>query len=168
MFDGWDLAESGARKDAELAAASAVGAPAAVVELLRREWRNRAQACSAVGSDHREWVMVHDDLHFGNVVRLDGRLLLCDTDDMCRGPREADLAKMVFHLRRFRGDGGAMFLEAYPAPFDGRLVEVLRALREVSACVWLASLWQRRPDTRPQLRLRVAGLSSGGALWRPV
>jgi Ser/Thr protein kinase RdoA (MazF antagonist) len=89
---------------------------------------------------------VHADLHLGNVLFRDERLLLLDFDDMAPGPPVQDVwlalpgrDETTLRLRE-------SFLSGYESfrLFDRaslRLIEPLRGLRMVRYAVWLARRW---------------------------
>ena len=91
-------------------------------------------------------IRTHADLHLGNVLLRDDRLLLLDFDDMAPGPAVQDLwlalpgrDQEALRLRE-------AFLEGYESfrIFDRaslRLIEPLRGLRLVRYAVWLARRW---------------------------
>ena len=82
---------------------------------------------------------------------------LGDLDSICGGPPETDIAKMVFHASRFLPTGAeSKFSDSYGLAHDARLMATLRRIREVSACVWAASLWAVRPDARLEALHRAA------------
>ena len=154
-----------ARKQADLRAAADTSLP---LHHLRRVSDAWAEASTVLQdcSDTANGVLVHDDLHPGNVVAVGGELKLCDLDGLCRGIREADLSKMAFHCLRFIGaEACDEFLSGYGQPFDERLLEQMRNAREVSACVWLASLWDLRPETRNECVRRIETLKDPSQLW---
>ncbi|MEM6794163.1 MAG: phosphotransferase, partial [Acidobacteriota bacterium] len=89
---------------------------------------------------------VHGDLHLGNVLLRDGVLRVLDFDDACTGPAVQDLWLALpgrdAETRRRRG----LFLEGYERfrVFDRgslRVIKVLRGLRLVRYCGWLAKRW---------------------------
>ena len=164
----WDPAVVMVRKEAELRAAQNASCPAECVEALRNAWEQSATSMQDRwgGTDT---VIVHNDLHPGNVVVLGGEMRLCDLDSICAGPPETDIAKMVFHASRFLpADTESKFLDSYGLAHDVRLVATLRRIREVSACVWAASLWAVRPDARPEALHRAATLDNPAARWTPL
>ena len=113
----WDLSNRLFRKHGEIAAGHVAGAPKDCLSRLRTGLA-RCQEMASSLADFSDGVIVHDDFHPSNVVQVGDNLLLCDLDTLCEGPREADLAKMVFHCRRFLGTTGNEFLDAYPFKFD--------------------------------------------------
>ena len=125
-FDGlprWDPSDRAARKQQQLDGMTDDGTtPQRYVSMLAARWGSCAAALRSLGFDG-PLVIVHDDFHPGNVLRWQGELVLCDLDGLCHGPREVDLAKLVFHLGRFLGSASAAeFLEAYPYPFNAETV----------------------------------------------
>ena len=165
----WEPVRRAARKHQQLAAMAADSTlPQNYVSTLTERWQRCDNMLRDLAFDGQP-VIVHGDLHTGNVVRWHGELVLCDLDGLCRGPREVDLAKLVFHLDRFRAAGAcAEFLDAYPYPSNSETVGPLRTVLEVSACVWLASLWSTRPDTRSELQRRMGSLDDPTVRWAAV
>ena len=95
-----------------------------------------------------ETLRLHGDLHLGNILLRDDSLRLLDFDDACSGPAVQDLWLAIPgrdpHSERLR----ASLVEGYERfrIFDHsqlRLIEVLRGLRLVRYCGWLA---RRRED----------------------
>ena len=164
----WNPAVVMARKEAEVRTAQNAGCPAECVEALRNAWE---QAVASMGDrwGGTDTVVVHNDLHPGHVVVLGAEMRLCDLDSICAGPPETDIAKMVFHASRFLpADAESKFLGSYGLAHDARLVATLRRIREVSACVWAASLWAVRPDARIEALHRAATLDNPAARWTPL
>ena len=165
----WDPARRTARKQQQLADMAADSTlPKNYVSKLLERWQRCVHMMNGIITDDPP-VIVHGDLHPGNVVRWHGELVLCDLDGLCRGPREADIAKLMFHFDRFREAGACTeFLAAYPHPFASETVETLRTVLEISACIWLASLWAERPDSRKELQRRMGSLDDPTVRWAPV
>ena len=164
----WDPAVVMARKEAELRTAQNAGCPAGCVEVLSDAWQQAAASIDDRWSG-ADTVTVHNDLHPGNVVVLGGEMRLCDLDSICAGPPETNIAKMVFHTSRFLPSGAeSKFLESYGLAHDAQFVATLRRIREVSACMWAASLWAVRSDARPEALHRAATLDNPDARWAPL
>ena len=143
------LAEIGALEKSEL-----------VPPRLLPRWHAAARAL-AEGADRRlegvPKLLLHGDLHLGNVLERDGQLRLLDFDDCRIGPAVQDLwlalpgdVSETEALRR-------QLLEGYETfrPFDRselRLVEWLRGLRMAQYAIWLAKRWHDPvfPRTWPQ------------------
>ncbi|MEO1088116.1 MAG: serine/threonine protein kinase, partial [Acidobacteriota bacterium] len=90
---------------------------------------------------------LHGDLHLGNVLLRDGVLRLLDFDDACTGPAVQDLWLAIPGRDADSERRRAALLEGYGQfrsfdPSELRLIEVLRGLRLVRYCGWLA----RRAD----------------------
>jgi Ser/Thr protein kinase RdoA (MazF antagonist) len=142
---------------AELAAVERSGL---VPPRLLPRWQAAARAL-AEGADRRlegvPTLLVHGDLHLGNVLERDGQLRLLDFDDCRVAPAVQDL-----WLALPGGDPGSEalrphLLEGYEAfrSFDRgelRLVEWLRGLRMAQYAIWLAKRWHDPvfPRTWPQ------------------
>jgi len=102
-------------------------------------------------------LLLHGDLHLGNVLERDGQLRLLDFDDCRIGPAVQDL---WLALPGRDGESEALrehLLEGYQTfrPFDRaelRLIEPLRGLRMAQYATWLAKRWHDPvfPRTWPQ------------------
>ena len=113
---------------------------------LERRYLKAAEAIADIADAELlglETLRLHGDLHLGNVLLRDGQLRLLDFDDACSGPAVQDLWLAVpgrdAESERLR----ASMLEGYERfrLFDRsqlRLIEVLRGLRLVRYCGWLA------------------------------
>ena len=93
-------------------------------------------------------VACHGDTHHLNFVRHDGALMLCDPDNICRGPRELDLANIVDDCRsgRLGLDHWGRVNARYPHAYDWYLLELLVRLQQVGGCMWLAQFWPEKRD----------------------
>ena len=123
---------------------------------LEARYMRAAEAIAAVADRELagvEYIRLHGDLHLGNVLLRDGALRVIDLDDACLGPPVQDvwlaLPGRDAHALRLRES----FLEGYESfrAFERSslsLIEVLRGLRLVRYCGWLA----RRHDD-PAFRL---------------
>ena len=120
----------------------------------------------------RQWVptlprvVIHGDLTPGNVVSFGGALKLCDPDNLKLGPREVDIAAARMHCRRIWGaHAWAEFSSAYPDTYAPGLVDALAAEKEAADCLWMAAMWDIRPECREMLAHRVDALDDAAALW---
>lgn len=149
---------------ADLAAVERCGlAPA---HLLPR-WTAAAKAIAALAD--RELaraprLLLHGDLHLGNVLERDGQLRLLDFDDCRIGPAVQDLWLALPGNDRETEALRRHLLEGYETfrPFDRaelRWVELLRGLRMAQYTVWLAKRWHDPifPRSWPQF--------AGGDYW---
>lgn len=89
---------------------------------------------------------VHGDLHLGNLLLRDGRLLLLDFDDAATGPPVQDIWLALPGRSAETERRRAVFLEGYERfrAFDRstlRLIEPLRAMRMVRYAGWIALRW---------------------------
>ena len=149
-----------------LANAIEAGAPSEVTSCLAERYERIVADLCSIGWDNRSSVLLHGDLYPANVVTLNGSLLCCDLDDISYGPCEVDLCATGIHARRMWGGNTCeYFLNAYPYPYDLGLVEALIAEKNVGYCLWLASLWESRPDSHGALMHQVATLDDPTALW---
>lgn len=90
---------------------------------------------------------LHADLHLGNILLRDQELRVLDFDDAVSGPAVQDLWLAIPGRDRFSEALRASFLEGYEMfrPFDRaslRLIELLRGLRMVRYCAWLARRYE--------------------------
>lgn len=101
-------------------------------------------------------VLLHADAHVGNLVKWDHGWGLIDLDDLCRGPREFDLAPSLVSYQRFHRDGRRWraFKEAY-GEADWEAVSYLSVMRESTMNTWLAGLWAHSQPARDELARRV-------------
>ena len=93
--------------------------------------------------DHQR---VHGDLHLGNVLFRDGLLRVLDFDDGCMGPAVQDLWLALPGRDRDTERLHYAFVDGYERfrlfDLDSlALVEILRGLRLVRYCGWLARRW---------------------------
>lgn len=104
----------------------------------------------------RSTVLLHADAHVGNLVTWDRGWGLIDLDDLCRGPREFDLAPSLVSYQRFHRDRHRWhaFKEAY-GEADWEAVSYLSVVRESTMNTWLAGLWTYSEPARDELAHRV-------------
>ena len=110
--------------------------------------------------DLREYtnpVLVHGDAHPSNVVSFRERLHLIDLDNIGSGPREIDLAPYAVSCRRFPTPqkSWSKFRYEYHVDIDDDLLVRLIRIRELTMIIWLASLWNSRPDAQVELSHRL-------------
>ena len=111
-------------------------------------------------------VVIHGDLTPGNVVRFGDEFKLCDLDNVRLGPCEVDIAATAMHCRRiWGGDTWATFNAAYPRSYRRGLMEALATEKEIADCLWMAAMWEPRPDCRSMLAHRVESLDDPNVLW---
>ena len=102
------------------------------VSMMSERWTQAVASARAHQPLQRPAVLCHGDFHVGNMVRLDGRLLLCDLDSVCVAPRECDLADVWVYARRFWPAGSwDEFVEVYGDSFDAAWVRLLGLEREL-------------------------------------
>lgn len=96
--------------------------------------------------DGVETLRLHGDLHLGNILFRDGLLRVLDFDDACTGPAVQDLWLALpgrdaeTERRRYAFVTGYERFRLFDLD-SLRLVEVLRGLRLVRYCGWLARRW---------------------------
>ncbi len=102
-------------------------------------------------------LLLHGDLHLGNVLERDGQLRLLDFDDSRIGPAVQDLWLAIPGRDSENEALREHLLEGYETfrPFDRtqlRLIEPLRGLRMAQYATWLAKRWHDPifPRTWPQ------------------
>ena len=102
-------------------------------------------------------MLLHGDAHVGNLVMLEGSPRLIDLDDLCRGPREFDLAPSLVSYQRFHRDDQRWqaLKTAYGDEADWDLVDALAVVRESTMNTWLAGLWAHDTHARDELVHRV-------------
>ncbi len=91
-------------------------------------------------------ILLHGDLHLGNVLERDGQLRLLDFDDAMLGPAVQDLWLALPGRDRQTSRRIGAFLEGYEVfrafdPAELKLIEPLRGLRLVHYAAWLARRW---------------------------
>ena len=143
------------------------GLPAEVVERLRQILDKRLEALeSAWQRSASAAVPLHGDFYYGNIVELDNRLLLCDLDELCRGPREVDLATIQISCRHYlEPDYWNQFLADYPADYDRGLLKASVDLQTIGAIIWQASFWESRPAARIEFQRRLDNLDDLNFRW---
>lgn len=85
-----------------------------------------------------EAILLHGDSHALNFIRLDGRLLACDLDEICIGPAEADLSLPIVHAEKYPGADPQMgdnLLAAWGRPINHKLLRAMVDARVVSKLV---------------------------------
>lgn len=156
-------------RQASLKQALAAGLPSDLGEHL---WQLYEESLRDAGKIFRAggnspFCLIHGDLYHGNVIRLDGRLLLCDLDDMAQGPKEQDLANILVEYRRYNDEAGGWqkFLASYPLSYRTDLLEALAGLQEVGVCLYLAGLWDIEPKVRTVLPKNIESLDRPDVKW---
>lgn len=96
--------------------------------------------------------LLHGDLSPRNVIRLHGQLLMCDPDNLCQGPVEADLAQIKLNCHQLGPDCWQQFLASYPLDYDQKLLDKAFAVGQIGALMWLTHLWQSDPETQAQIK----------------
>lgn len=114
--------------------------------------------------------VIHGDAHAGNLVQLEEKARLIDLDDMSWGPPEVDLAPSVVASKRFslsERDLEEFLQTAEPEMIDEPTLNWCCRVREMTMISWLATLWSKRPETRPELEWRLKTWR-GSERWTPV
>lgn len=134
---------------------------------LLPRWTAAARALAALADRELARVptlLLHGDLHLGNVLERDGQLRLLDFDDSRIGPAVQDLWLALPGTDREAEALRVHLLEGYETfrPFDRtqlKLVELLRGLRMAQYAIWLAKRWHDPifPRSWPQF--------AGGDYW---
>ena len=136
------------------------------MSMMSERWARAVTAARAHQSQQRPAVLCHGDFHVGNMVRLDGRLLLCDLDSVCAAPRECDLADVWVYSRRFWPAGSwDEFVEVYGDSFDAVWVRLLGLERELVHLRYAAGLSGCRPEARDEFEVRFGSLDDPSVRW---
>ena len=121
-------------------------------------WRRAAEA-EDLFEELREGpqVLLHGDAHEGNCVRVGGQVRLIDLDGLSVGPREYDLLPGYVAFTRFHKDEKSWrkFMKGYGADVDWDRLARFAGIRESTMNSWLATMWDVRPETRPELLHRM-------------
>lgn len=144
------------------------GLPRELAEQLRGSLDRRLEALeSAWRAADTSTAPLHGDFQHGNIVELDGRLMLCDLDEICSGPREVDLATIQMSCRHsLRPEYWDQFLVDYPDNYDRNLLEACFELQTIGVIIWQAGLWGSRPAARIECQRRFANLNNPNFRWR--
>ena len=153
-----------------LRAGIAAGMPRDIVDRLHDLLEKRFQLLEAsYEQSATPATLIHGDLCCDNIVRFRGELLLCDFDSIALGPPEKDLANILVDCRRFLGMRcWEQFITAYPLVYDKQLLESVVSTKELGDCIWLASLWASRPDSRGELIRRLESLDDFNRHWHYI
>ena len=134
--------------------------------MMSERWTQAVASARAHQPQQQPAVLCHGDFHVGNMVRLDGRLLLCDLDSVCVAPRECDLADVWVYARRFWPAGSwDEFVEVYGDSFDAAWVRLLGLERELVHLRYAAGLSGRRPEARDEFEVRFGSLDDPSVRW---
>ena len=124
---------------------------------LETVWRSRPRARS---------VLVHGDFYHRNLVRWQGHLSLCDTDNLCCGPREIDLAYISYTCRRYLdAEWWEQCQQSYPEDFDTELPEALVRVQEVGAIMFGCASWAKGPTVQDEIIHEINTLDDPHAAW---
>jgi Ser/Thr protein kinase RdoA (MazF antagonist) len=106
-----------------------------------REVNSRAEALFARLREASEPQLIHADLHFGNIIWSDGKMIILDFDDAGMGHPIQDLAISTFYLREDREREKQLFAgyaSVTPLPeFDPADFELLVASRNLALLNYL-------------------------------
>ena len=148
---------------ASLAAGLREGLPPAFGDQLRDIYDRRLQELVLYWQQlDPATTLIHGDFSPSNVVRLDGELLMCDPDNLCRGPVEADLAKIKLDCQALDPVSWDQFLASYQLDYDAELLDKVFRVNEVGALMWSTDLWQSRPAVRSGFEDRLSSLEQEG------
>ena len=164
----WTPGHQDGRRERMIAAGMEADVPAAALDFLLTEMHESRAALVELWDElpHTHPVVpVHGDLYPGNVVLHDGRYLLIDCDFMCCGPPEADLAQLISHYQRTTDDEPEDFIAAYGLPVDAEFLRRATRLRELDHGLWLASMWNVRPESPKELMLRIGRWDDLSIRW---
>ena len=95
------------------------------------------------------------------------RLLFCDPDDICLGPRERDMMTIYvdFHHDLMEPPSWQQFLEHYDSSYDPELFQSLLEEHEVGLICWLAGSWGWREESRLEIKRRLDNLGNRQMRW---
>ena len=164
----WTPGYDDARRERMIAAGLEVNVPASALDFLLTELEDARALLFEYWDElpHTHPVVpVHGDLYPGNVVFHDGRYLLIDCDFLCSGPPEADLTQIVSHYEREVGDLSGRILAEYGLPVDEEFLRCATRVRELTHGLWLVSMWDMRPESREELRIRVENWDDRSVRW---
>ena len=166
QLDEWTPAWLTAWRRKLITAAADTDTPRPWLTVLRRRLEHAHNDIRDSWNPATPLVVVHGDLIPGNVVRFGDNPKLCDLDNVRLGPCEVDVAAAAMHSRRiWGGDTWSEFRAAYPRSYRRGLVEALATEKEIADCLWMAAMWEIRPDCRSMLAHRVETLNDPCALW---
>lgn len=108
---------------------------------------NRILETAAPGFERSEYIRIHGDCHFGNLLKRDNVYFWVDFDDMLIGPAVQDLWLLLPGRDEWAQEKLRHFLMGYEQmrPFDDaslKLIEPLRALRLINFSAWIARRWE--------------------------
>ena len=110
---------------------------------------------------------IHGDTHHSNFVRYEGQVVMCDPDNICRGPKEKDLANIWECCRRqyINPSYWEQFTNNYPLDYNQNLIDVLARVQGISGCMWATQFWASRPEYRQGVRHALATIDQPNAKW---
>ena len=169
-LDSWTPAQWIASRHVLVNVGIAAGLPRDIVDRLHGLLEEKFQFLKASYEQSATPVtFIHGDLCCDNIVRFKNKLLLCDFDSIALGPPEKDLANILVDCRRFlQMRCWQQFIEAYSLAYDKQLLENIAATKELGDCIWLASLWDARPDSREELLWRLNSLDDPAVPWHYI
>ena len=160
------------RRRARTPIMAALGVPADLIEELTSRLGAAVETLERLlDSDHtnRRWVLVHGDIHPGNIMTYRGDLALIDFDDLCWGPAEADVSVMTQNYERLSDTPEDVdeFLKAYTRTdhLDPVLMRHIRVANELTDCLWIGCLWGRTPGAADELIKRFDSLNDPTGRW---
>lgn len=118
---------------------------------------------------------IHGDANVGNVIiDREGKPVLIDLDNFCRGPREWDLVQTALYYERFgwhTQEEYTAFCQVYG--FDIMAwpgYETLADIHELRMVAWLSGNAAKDPRSSRELKKRLASLRDGGSRkhWSPL
>ena len=164
----WTPGHQDNRRKRMIAAAREAQVPSALMDFLLTEMHEARHSLDALHEQLPQThpiVPVHGDLYPGNIVSYKGKNLLIDCDFMCRGAPEADLAQLISHYDRTTDQDSRDFVAAYGLPVNTEFLRHATRLRELDHGLWLAAMWNVRPEAAGELKLRVANWHDFSVRW---
>ena len=149
---------------ASLAAGGREGLPAAIGDRLRNLYDQRFGELVSLWQElDPPTTLIHGDFNASNVVRLDGRLLMCDPDNLCRGPVEVDLAKIRASCQQLGSDCWDKLLADYPLDYNPELLDKIVRVEEVQSVMWSTAFWRSRPAVQAEIQRHLDELDQPAA-----
>jgi len=131
------------------------------VNKLEQRYQRLAEQWAATVWD--KLVVLHGDLYAGNVLTARSGSVLIDFDQVAVGPRAWDQVPVEVQVRRFGLNVSCLtdFAHGYGTPLDNDPgYELLVQFRELASATWVAALSLERSGLMPEVKLRLATLSS--------
>ena len=108
-----------------------------------------------------DYVFCHGDFYYANVVRYQGKLLLCDPDNLCWAPAEVDIAHILVDCQHIFQDMSIWsdFIANYSYDYDSNLVDILKDWQMIGELSWYGAYWDN-PKYRQEVLRRLDNLDN--------